>query len=315
MDEQIENWSALLGRYDAPLSEIEALYSFLLRHQVAPGEGDPQFAQDFIDGHDVCEIEIYDQTVELPPSIGLLRELTKLECAHTGLVTLPKTLGDLSSLRELNLRGNKITQLPVELGRLHQLETLNLDFNKLSSLPTEIGQLQALRELRLLTNELTSLPKEIGLLQKLEWLDLTNAPLESLAEEVWQLRSLSVFCLTGVSLHELPKSVSQLSQLTHLESAARSAARALRVTTAQNAQPTQEPTVRTPHVDRQTCRARLAAAFEQPARHTARFALRLQQARNTLARSQSVTCVTDRHGPVGFIVFSRPRLQSADQPT
>ena len=138
--------------------------------------------------------------VALPPEIGRLTTLVRLDLSGNQLTALPPEIGQLTSLSELNLDGNKITVLPPEIGRLTALTRLFLDRNQLASLPPQIGQLLTLSQLSLYRNQLTTLPPEIGLLTALTGLSLYGNQLEKLPPEMGQLRSL-----TGLDLHENPK--------------------------------------------------------------------------------------------------------------
>jgi hypothetical protein len=119
----------------------------------------------------------------LSAEIGDLRALESLDL-HAGLTELPPEIGRLAHLRKLDLSRNDLTHLPAEIGRLPRLEWLKLDHNRLVELPPEIGQLSTLRRLELAHNQLDTLPLELG---DINWteegrvLDVTGNPLSEFA--------------------------------------------------------------------------------------------------------------------------------------
>ncbi|BBI17659.1 leucine-rich repeat domain-containing protein [Neochlamydia sp. S13] len=110
----------------------------------------------------------------LPPEIGQLSQLQKLDLNNNQLTTLPAEIGQLSQLKELKLEKNQLASLPPEIGQLSQLPWLKLESNQLTTLPAKIGQLSQLRMLYLNNNQLTSLPAEIKPLSQLRALNLQN---------------------------------------------------------------------------------------------------------------------------------------------
>lgn len=78
---------------------------------------------------------------ELPPEIGSLIYLKRLNASHNRLTELPKEIGNLLSLIELNVSHNRLIELPKEIGLLHCLKYLYLSTNNLVSLPEETGNL------------------------------------------------------------------------------------------------------------------------------------------------------------------------------
>ncbi len=99
---------------------------------------------------------------------------------------LPPEIGKLSGLTRLDLVGNRLAVLPPEIGELSRLTTLYLSDNQLTALPPEIGQLSRLEGLNLSDNQLAALPLELGRLTMLEFLDLDGNPLTSPPPEVVQ---------------------------------------------------------------------------------------------------------------------------------
>ncbi|WP_168193308.1 Fic family protein [Bradyrhizobium sp. NAS96.2] len=74
--------------------------------------------------------------VELPRSIGALKNLTTLSLSFNSLRGLPNEIGDCEALEKLSLAGCKLRLLPSTLGNLQNLSTLDLASNsELSNLP------------------------------------------------------------------------------------------------------------------------------------------------------------------------------------
>ena len=57
------------------------------------------------------------------------------------LTELPPEIGNLTNLYRLELKGNQLAELPAEIGNLVNLAFLNLDDNQLTELPAEIWNL------------------------------------------------------------------------------------------------------------------------------------------------------------------------------
>lgn len=119
----------------------------------------------------------------LPPEIGQLTNITRLNLKDNKLTELPTQIGQLTQLKRIYLTNNKLTNLPSEIGNLQELEILYASNNKLTSLPPEIGQLSGLQSLYLRDNCLESLPQELQQLTNLKNLDLRKNPL-SIPEEI-----------------------------------------------------------------------------------------------------------------------------------
>lgn len=63
----------------------------------------------------------------IPPEIGDLKNLTKLELSWNKLTTLPKEIGELQQLQKLFLYYNPLTELPLEIAKLPNLKVLYLE--------------------------------------------------------------------------------------------------------------------------------------------------------------------------------------------
>lgn len=129
----------------------------------------------------------------LPPEIGELTQIAKLNLKDNKLTSLPPEIGKLTNLKRLYLSNNKITELPPEIAQLQKLEIIYAGNNKLSTIPSEIGQLTNLQGLYLNDNGLTSLPPEIENLTNLRNFDLrkNNLPIpKELVEKIHQPASI-----------------------------------------------------------------------------------------------------------------------------
>ncbi|KAJ3136972.1 hypothetical protein HK100_001200 [Physocladia obscura] len=111
----------------------------------------------------------------LPPEIGHLRNLIKLNVSRNKLQTLPTTIAYCTKLRNLECTDNNIFFLPNSIGNLTNLHTLNLSRNTdtLTHLPQQIGLCVNLQELVLSENiRVQYLPVELFRLKKLHRLVL-----------------------------------------------------------------------------------------------------------------------------------------------
>ena len=101
---------------------------------------------------------------QLPPEIGLLTSLTKLDLRGLQHVTgpLPPEMGNLTALRILWVQGSRFTgNIPKELGNLTNLEDLRITGNHMTGvIPLELGNLQSLTSLSF-ENTRLCMPEEL----------------------------------------------------------------------------------------------------------------------------------------------------------
>ena len=152
----------------------------------------------------------------LPPEIGCLVNLQSLTVENNHLKSLPPEIGLLAELTEINLCGNQLSSLPPEIGLLEKLKELHLGGNQLGALPSEIGLLDNLWSLDLRDNQLSALPPEIAKLEKLRNLGLSKNRLKRLLQEIGQLGGLWWLDLSGNHLTVLPSEICCLEQLKRL---------------------------------------------------------------------------------------------------
>ena len=176
----------------------------------------------------VHELELRDSglTGILPPELGLLEELRKLDLATrrgeprpnrlTGLI--PPELGQLRKLEDLNLASNSLSgPIPPELGQLDNLRWLFLDGNSLiGGMPTELAGLSRLVVLDLEYNLLTgTIPSELGNLSSLGALRLSGNRLSGpIPPELGGIRGLHELSLSGNRLSgKIPAELGNLGSL------------------------------------------------------------------------------------------------------
>lgn len=97
----------------------------------------------------------------LPPELGQLTALERLDLSYNQLTALPDAIGALGArLRHLNLRFNVLTALPASLVQCTALELLDVRDNKLTALARELSVLPRLLDLRTEGNALAYPPSE-----------------------------------------------------------------------------------------------------------------------------------------------------------
>lgn len=86
-------------------------------------------------------------------------EVIGLKLDSRNITVIPPEVGQLRKLQKLDLQFNDITTLPIEIGELNNLRVLILYENNLTSIPSSIGDLDNLTELYLGRNQLTEVPE------------------------------------------------------------------------------------------------------------------------------------------------------------
>lgn len=104
----------------------------------------------------------YNYLTSLPPEIGFLLTLEKLDLNHCALHTLPPEIGLLRSLHNINLDYNEIESIPAEIAQIRDLEELHLRHNHLKELPEALNQLAHLRSIDIQENDITTLPTALS---------------------------------------------------------------------------------------------------------------------------------------------------------
>lgn len=150
---------------------------------------------------------------KLPPEIGQLTYVEKLNLRRNNLNSLPLEVGQLFNLQQLDLRRNRLTKIPPEINQLINLKSIYLHGNRLVAMPSEISQLLSLIRLDIGGNKLTYIPPEIGKFANLEVLGLGGNQLRILPVEIGQLTNLRVLGLGGNQLTTIPPEIGKLSNL------------------------------------------------------------------------------------------------------
>jgi len=117
------------------------------------------------------------QLDSIPPSIGRLTALVRLDLSNNRLARLPDSLGELQQLEQLICAANRLTSLPDSIGALVKLRYLNLAANRLTHVPLSLGRLVNLERLDLADNRIYSLPDTVWLLPKLRSVNLSGNPI------------------------------------------------------------------------------------------------------------------------------------------
>ncbi len=87
-----------------------------------------------------------DGQLNIPPTIGHLKNLEELTLDRNGILTLPEEIGRLTHLKSISLLGNrKLKSPPRSLGNLQNLEFLNVISNELKDLPLELLKAKKLK--------------------------------------------------------------------------------------------------------------------------------------------------------------------------
>ncbi len=174
-----------------------------------------------------------DQIKHLPPDLGKLVNLVKLEMACLEkLEDLPEEIGNLRNLEYLILdNGNGCVMnvsIPESIGNLQKLKVLNLygaldpdlwlhrsepSPPKSKPLPQAIRKLTNLEELNLGRNSLSSVPEQVAALRNLIKLGLDYSELHQLPAFIGNLKKLRELSLIGNGGVELPSSLSYIPDL------------------------------------------------------------------------------------------------------
>ncbi|HEU0036182.1 MAG TPA: DUF4132 domain-containing protein [Kofleriaceae bacterium] len=154
-----------------------------------------------------------------PETLVLACEVTTLEELRISgdLAALPPQIGNLVNLVRLNLESNQLKTFPPEIGKLERLKTLYSYSNQIETLPDEIGDLVNLEKWVVWSNKLKTLPRAIGRLRKLQELEVKWNELVELPDEIAQLAELQTLDAESNALTTLPRDLSGMTKLTELK--------------------------------------------------------------------------------------------------
>ncbi len=153
---------------------------------------------------------------DLPPSIGDLTALRRLDLSNNRFSSIPSVLQRLRNLEVLDLSGNPLASLPNWLFELTSLQSLELTNCQVRELPSALAKLTRIRKLHIGANSLTALPDEIGALSELQELIASHNALVSLPTSIGRLSKLQLLYAYSNKLSSLPDSVGKLSSLREL---------------------------------------------------------------------------------------------------
>ena len=157
----------------------------------------------------------------LPPTMDALRAeieraalagTVELDWSSRGLTELPPEIGRLTRLEKLNLAGNELSSLPAELAGCTALRTLFFLNNRFTAIPSVVGRLPSLAMLSFKSNRVERIPED-ALPPSLVWLILTDNMLAALPAALGRLPLLRKLMLASNQLRALP----DLSGLASLE--------------------------------------------------------------------------------------------------
>ena len=153
---------------------------------------------------------------ELPPNIGLLRNLTDLDVSKNMLTHLPDAIGDLVNLTRLEVASNHLTALPRTIGRLSNVPRFRFEGNALTSVPPSFGDLHC-SHLSLSLNPVSLLRDDVisGFGQTLVSLSMNSCGLAALPGAIGELRCLKALSACNNAIMRIP---SEICALTGLES-------------------------------------------------------------------------------------------------
>lgn len=136
----------------------------------------------------------------LPPEIGDLLYLVRIDLGNNEIASLPREMEKLINLEKLYLGGNLLDSIPGGM-RFPALKEVYLGSNRLAALPGNFD-VTAIEVMVLSGNLLTALPPDFKYLTRLTRLDLSNNRLESLVD--FSDLGLKILDLSANRLKSLP---------------------------------------------------------------------------------------------------------------
>ena len=131
------------------------------------------------------------------------------------LEEVPPSLGELVQLEKLELRGNYLRKFPTIIRQLTNLEIISFGFNNYDDIPIWFRKLYYFSIIK--SNLITSIPNWIGQLSNLSSLDIADNKLSALPDGIGQLSKLSSLSIHNNQLTALPDWIGQLSYLSSLD--------------------------------------------------------------------------------------------------
>ncbi len=143
----------------------------------------------------ISSLNLSRNTMRQLTNIDRFIVLTALLLHDNRLAQLPPEIGKLQLLRKLDVSSNQLTELAFEIGALKRLTHLLVADNKLNSLVESIGQIASLTVLDVSNNNLNSLPKQLGSLP-LKLFKVSGNPLKNAPQELLIARNPSAAILS-----------------------------------------------------------------------------------------------------------------------
>jgi Leucine-rich repeat (LRR) protein/serine/threonine protein phosphatase PrpC len=154
---------------------------------------------------------------ELPPEIGSLKALRRLDVTNNLLRALPAEFAQLMRLEELYLAHNRFACCPAVLGALRQLVKLDLRSNRFRALPDELSGLCSLKTLDLGSNRFEGVPDVVCGLAALVDVNLSHNRVHELSTSLRSLGELTYMRLGHNRIRALPSSVGHMTGLMELD--------------------------------------------------------------------------------------------------
>ncbi len=123
----------------------------------------------------------------LPPEIGNVTNLVRLDVWDQNLTSIPSEIGNLVNLDYINFTHNSLTTIPAEIGNLKKLTQFYFHYNVLTSIPSEVGNLENIRVFWLHENELKSLPNSLTSLNAVTDFSINQNRLPTDSQDPWAL--------------------------------------------------------------------------------------------------------------------------------
>jgi Leucine-rich repeat (LRR) protein len=161
---------------------------------------------------------ISNRLIILPPEIGKLENLRRLDVQYNQIDSLPPSFADLRALRFVNFNNNNFHEFPDPLGGLTNLETLYMNYNRIKKLPQSIGGLVQIRTLSFYGNRICKVHKLIKWLRHIIVLNLADNCLSELPETIGDIVTLEWLLLSNnIHLKEIPRTIGGCRALHTLE--------------------------------------------------------------------------------------------------
>jgi hypothetical protein len=150
------------------------------------------------------------QLAVIPPEIGGLVNLKKLDLRYNRISVIPPEIFALENLQLLALSYNNISEIPPAIGALVNLQGLFLDHNQIAEIQPAISVLVNLEHLALSQNQISVIPAEIGALVNLKCLWLNRNQISVIPDAISGLVNLEWLHLSGNQISVIPPAIFNL---------------------------------------------------------------------------------------------------------